>query len=412
MKNGWPTATLGDLCERITKGSSPKWQGFKYVDKPGVLFVTSENVRENEMLFEQPKYVEEAFNEKDTRSILKRGDVLTNLVGASIGRTAIFDRDDVANINQAVGILRCEPNRLHNRFLAYLLNSPVFTEILHDNEVNNARANLSLTFFKNLEIPLPPLSEQWRIVGILDEAFAGIATAKANAEKNRQNARALFESKLNDIFTQRGDDWMEKALFDLCDIKHGFAFKSQFFTDHGDYVMLTPGNFYESGGYRDRSDKQKFYRGEIPDGFILEKGDMLVAMTEQAAGLLGSPILIPESNKFLHNQRLGLVTGKPGVPWTNEFFFHVFNTQRVRKEIHDSASGVKVRHTSPKKIGAVVVSFPPSESEQLAIDANLRDVHEETQRLESIYQRKLAALDELKKSLLHQAFTGQLTADS
>ena len=83
-------------------------------------------------------------------------------------------------------------------------------------------------------------------------------------------------------------------------------------------------------------------------------------MTEQAAGLLGSPVLIPESDKFLHNQRLGLVTKKPGVPWTNEFFFHVFNTQAVRKAIHDSASGVKVRHTSPTKIGDVVVSFPTS----------------------------------------------------
>ena len=135
---------------------------------------------------------------------------------------------------------------------------------------------------------------------------------------------------------------------------------------------------------------------------------MLVAMTEQAAGLLGSPILIPEANKFLHNQRLGLVTKKPGVRWRNEFFYHVFNTRRVREEIHDSASGVKVRHTSPKKIGAVVVPFPRSESEQLAIDAHLREVQVETESLESVYRSKLRALDELKKSLLHQAFSGQL----
>ncbi len=263
-------------------------------------------------------------------------------------------------------------------------------------------------FIESYPISFPRPPEQRRIVGILDEALEGIATAKANAEKNLQNARALFENHLSAVFTQRGDGWVEKPLSELCDTKHGFAFKSKFFTDQGDYVMLTPGNFYESGGYRDRGEKQKFYCGEIPDGFILKKGDMLVAMTEQAAGLLGSPILIPESNKFLHNQRLGLVTKKPDVPWTNEFFFHVFNTQRVRQKIHDSASGVKVRHTSPKKIGAVVVSFPSSEAEQLAIDANLREVGEETQSLESIYQRKLAALDELKTSLLHQAFSGQL----
>ena len=131
-------------------------------------------------------------------------------------------------------------------------------------------------------------------------------------------------------------------------------------------------------------------------------------MTEQAAGLLGSPVLIPESDKFLHNQRLGLVTKKPGVPWTNEFFFHVFNTQAVRKAIHDSASGVKVRHTSPTKIGDVVVSFPTSIPKQRAIVSTLTDLEAETDRLASIYQQKLAALDELKKSLLHQAFSGEL----
>jgi len=267
---------------------------------------------------------------------------------------------------------------------------------------------LKFSDLRQFLVPTPPLPEQKRIVAILDEAFEGITTAKANAEKNLQNVRTLFENHLQAVFTQRGEGWKEKQLSDLCDIKHGFAFKSEFFTNTGDCVLLTPGNFYESGGYRDRGEKQKYYCGEIPAGYVLEKGDMLVAMTEQAAGLLGSPILVPESGKFLHNQRLGLVIKKIGVPWLNEFFFHVFNTQTVRKEIHDSASGVKVRHTSPTKIGEVVVSFPASIGEQRAIVSTLEDLHEETQQLESIYQQKLAALEELKKSLLHQAFSGQL----
>jgi type I restriction enzyme S subunit len=91
---------------------------------------------------------------------------------------------------------------------------------------------------RSLSFILPPLPEQRRIVGILDETFEGIATAKANAEKNLQNARALFESHLQSVFTERGEGWEEKPLADLCDIKHGFAFKSEFFTDGGDYVLL------------------------------------------------------------------------------------------------------------------------------------------------------------------------------
>ena len=261
---------------------------------------------------------------------------------------------------------------------------------------------------KAFHICHPPRAEQQRIVGLLDEAFAGLATAKANAEKNLQNARALFESHLQSVFTQRGPGWVEKPFSELCDIKHGHAFEGEFFSNEGEYVLLTPGNFYERGGYRDRGEKQKYYTGEIPRDYVLNEGDLLVAMTEQAAGLLGSPILAPESDKFLHNQRLGLVTKKPGVAWTNEFFFHAFNTQPVRKAIHASASGVKVRHTSPTKIGEVVVAFPTSLPEQKRIVTTLASLTEETQRLARLYERKLAALEALKKSLLHQAFTGQL----
>lgn len=261
---------------------------------------------------------------------------------------------------------------------------------------------------KAFHICHPALPTQRRIVRILDEAFDGIAIAKANAEKNLRNVRALFASHLQSVFAQRGEGWVKKRLAELCDIKHGFAFKSQFFTDQGDYVVLTPGNFYESGGYRDRREKQKYYSGEIPRAYVLEKGDLLVAMTEQAAGLLGSPIIVPESDRFLHNQRLGLIKGKPDVTWTNEFFFHVFNTRDIRKKIHDGASGVKVRHTSPAKIGEVVVAFPTSISAQHRIVSTLAELEGETRRLESIYQQKLAALGGLKKSLLHQAFSGAL----
>ena len=258
------------------------------------------------------------------------------------------------------------------------------------------------------DFPLPPLPEQHRIVAILDAAFDGIATAKANAEQNLQNARALFESHLQAVFTEQGEGWAEKPFSEICDIKHGYAFEGEFFSSAGEYVLLTPGNFYETGGYRDRGDKQKYYVGDIPRDYVLNEGDLLVAMTEQAAGLLGSPILVPESDKFLHNQRLGLVVKKPGVAWSNEFFFHVFNTKQVRQAIHESASGVKVRHTSPTKIGQVVVVFPSSVSEQEGIVVKLAALTEETQRLESLYRQKLAALEELKKSLLHQAFSGAL----
>ena len=259
---------------------------------------------------------------------------------------------------------------------------------------------------RQVEFPVPPLHEQRRIVAILDKAFEGIATAKANAERNVQNARDLFASWREAVLSTSGHGWDEAPLYDLCDIKHGYAFEGEFFAAEGDYVLLTPGNYFESGGYRDRGGKQKYFIGQIPSDYILSEGSLLVAMTEQAAGLLGSPLLVPESDRFLHNQRLGLVAGKPGVPWVNDFFFHAFNLSRVRAEIHASASGVKVRHTSPSKIGAVRVAFPTTVAAQREAASTLVKLAEECDQLVSVHERKLTALDELKKSLLHQAFSG------
>jgi type I restriction enzyme S subunit len=184
----WEEKRLEEICILISKGSSPKWQGIKYVDEPGVLFVTSENVGENTLLLEKRKFVEEKFNISDKKSILKNGDVLTNIVGASIGRTAIFDLDDIANINQAVCLIRCNQKFLFNEYLMYLLNSPFTKQHLHDNEVNNARANLSLGFFRSLLIPLPEFSEQRKVVDKI-KAF----------HIETQKLESIYQSKINDM---------------------------------------------------------------------------------------------------------------------------------------------------------------------------------------------------------------------
>lgn len=186
----WEEKPIKDLTEIVTKGSSPKWQGVNYVDEGGIFFLTSKNVGEGELLLNNKKYLEEKFNEIQKTSILKKGDVLTNIVGASIGRTAIFNLDEITNINQAVCLMRCNSKQVYNYYLMYLLNSPFFKSILHDNEVDNARANLSLTFFKNLIIPLPKIAVQKEIV---------------------ENIKSFLEEtkKLESIYTQKLADLEE-----------------------------------------------------------------------------------------------------------------------------------------------------------------------------------------------------------
>ena len=185
----WPMIAISETAAKITKGSSPNWQGIEYTSEPNdVLFVTSENVGLGQLLLEKPKYVERRFNEIEPKSVLKNGDVLTNIVGASIGRTAIFDLDVDANINQAVCIIRPDGSLILSKFLMTLLNSPEYISKLLGNSVENARANVSMGVLGGIKIPLPPIETQQAIVAEIEAEQVLVA---ANRE-----LIARFEKKI------------------------------------------------------------------------------------------------------------------------------------------------------------------------------------------------------------------------
>ena len=170
IPESWEWCRLTELSSVITKGSSPKWQGITYVDeKNGILFITSKNIGKEKLLMNKAKYVEKKFNDMHSTSILKFGDILTNIVGASIGRTAIYNlNSENSNINQAVCIIRLINLDFH-MYIIKFLNSPIAFQMMTNNSVDSARANLSLSSVSNFLIPLPPLAEQKRIVEKIEE---------------------------------------------------------------------------------------------------------------------------------------------------------------------------------------------------------------------------------------------------
>lgn len=149
-------------------------------------------------------------------------------------------------------------------------------------------------------------------------------------------------------------------LGDLLDIKHGFAFKSEHFADEGEKLVLTPGNFCKEGGLVLRNGKDRFYTGDFPSNFVLSPGDVLIALTDltQGAPLLGSPLTIPESGTFLHNQRLGKLVVRDPRRIDPRFAYYVFCDERVRAQIRSSATGATVRHTAPERVRTVVTAIP------------------------------------------------------
>ena len=194
LKLGWEFTRLENLTELITKGSSPKWQGVSYTDdKSDILFVTSENVGAFELLLDKKKFVEKKFNEIEPRSILKKNDLLMNIVGASIGRTATYDIDDLANINQAVCLIRTFPEYFTVAYSLIFFNSPVCISYMYDKQVDNARPNLSMSNISKFVIPVPPLAEQKRIVAKVDELMLLCDDLEQQTEESISAHQTLVE---------------------------------------------------------------------------------------------------------------------------------------------------------------------------------------------------------------------------
>lgn len=200
--SAWQWVRLGTVTQLITKGSSPRWQGVEYVTKDnGILFVTSENVGNYRLTkMHAPKYVERRFNEIEPRSILKSGDILMNLVGASIGRTAVYDLHERANINQAVALIRLvdRESDFCPQYLLYYFNSPIAIKMMLASRVVTAQPNMSLTDAREFPVPIPPLAEQYRIVAKLNELSELFERLESEIEITQAGYHELLEALLHE----------------------------------------------------------------------------------------------------------------------------------------------------------------------------------------------------------------------
>jgi type I restriction enzyme S subunit len=177
----------------------------------------------------------------------------------------------------------------------------------------------------------------------------------------------------------------------LFSIKHGFAFKSEWYSSDGDYQLVTLGNFIDKGGFKNDLSKAKFYDGEFPKEYILNKGDLIIALTQQVEGLLGSTAIVPESNRYVLNQRVGLMRCKPSVD--TAYINYLMRAQYIREQIERTAQGTKQRNTSPNKLYDVTawVSEP---QEQLQIGTFLSRIDDKIE-LNSKINAELEAMAKL-----------------
>jgi type I restriction enzyme S subunit len=298
-------------------------------------------------------------------------------------------------VSSHLATIVADTTQIEPRFLLYFLSTVAAQDLIQD----HAYPSLNLPTIEGISIQSPSLPEQQRIVGILDEAFEGITTAKANAEKNLQNARALFESHLQSVFTQRGEEWVDTILGEVYDVRDGTHDSPKYHATG--YPLITSKNLKREGlSFDDVSLISEQDYTKINERSVVHKGDVLFAMI----GTIGNPTLVEVDPNFaIKNVALfKLSKGQSGA-----FLRYYLGSSFVIQKMMNEAKGTTQKFVGLGYLRGFPINLPSFKTQTKVVDA-LDKLSAETQRLESIYRQKLSALEALKKSLLHQAFAGEL----
>ena len=397
----WKLVKLGDLLE-ITHGYAFKGEFFRE-EPPGDFLLSPGNFAIGGG-FKSDKF-KYYIGDVPENFVLTEGDILITMTDLSkaadtLGYPAIIPKSPKNYRflhNQRLGKVIINFDGLVDKiFLYYQLRTNCYRNEVLASATGTTVKHTSPNRIKVYQFYLPPLPEQKaiaRILSSLDDKielnrqmnetleaiaqtifkswFVNFDPVRAKIE-GRQPAgmdaatAALFPDELEESsLGQIPKGWKVKAVGDLVDIKHGYAFKGEFFrTEPPGDILLTPGNFARGGGFKD--DKFKYYIGEVPEDFVLDEGDLLVSMTDlsKAGDTLGYPALIPPPRKslYLHNQRLGKVIVKLNVPVSKFHLYYLLRTDEYRHEVLASATGTTVKHTSPDRIKNFKFPFPNNET--------------------------------------------------
>lgn len=314
------------------------------------------------------------------------------------GESTAFPVQGKVWVNNHAHVLRPHRDAILDSWLIYHLNHLDLTPFVTGLTV----PKLNQGNLVEIPVPVPPLAEQHRIVGILDEAFEGIATAKANAEQNIRNARALFESQLNEVLTRRGNHWADPTLGESCRISRGGSPRpiKQFITTAVDGInWIKIGDATASGKYIFETQEKIKPEGARRSRMVHE-GDFLLSNSMS----FGRPYIM-RTTGCIHDGWLVLSDYESA--FNQDYLYHVLGSPFVFRQFDRLAAGSTVRNLNIELASRVVVPAPPIEV-QAALGATFDALAEEVERLADVYERKTDALEELKKALLHQAFSGHL----
>ncbi len=396
MREDWEIKTLGEVYDvRDGTHDSPK-----YIDE-GYPLITSKNLKEGVVTFDKVKFI----SEKDYININKRskvnvGDVLFAMIGTIGSPTVITEEPNYAIKN--VALFKVDSSQ-SSQFLKYYLESKVVIDKMLKDANGSTQRFVGLGYLRKFEILIPPLPEQKQIVAILDQAFTAIDQAKANIEKNIENATGLFQSKLNEVFRQKGDGWESKKLREVCEgFQYGSSSKS---LSEGVIPVLRMGNIQNGKidwinlKYSDNKQENK--------KLLLIENDVLFNRTNSPE-LVGKSAIYKGEMPAIFAGYLIRIRGKRNL-LNNDFLnFYLNSAIALQYGYSVMSSSVNQANINASKLKEYSIQIPDYKS-QISLVKELQSIKNHLDDLIKSYSAKLESLEELKKSFLQKGFAGELT---
>ena len=400
MKQGWEEIKMVEACDILTCGvaSTPN-----YVDEEiGIPFLSAQNVRDGDIVLDKYNFITKEFHQKlTTKNKPSKGDILYSRVGAKYGEAGVVEHNFEFSVYVSVTLIRPKKELLNNYFLKNYLNSPRIKDLARKSITSSGVPNLNVNSVREFPVPIPPLPEQQRIVSILDEAFVAIAKAKSNAEQNLRNAKELFESYLQGVF--ENGNWETKKLNEITEVKDGTHDSPKYIKEGIPFVtqknIKLDGLTFDDTRFITDIDHEKFYKRSN-----VANGDILISMIGANRGMAA----IVNDKRVFSIKNVGLI--KSSVNINMNFLLHYLKSSKAMNYVLDMSNG-----GAQEFVGLTALrSFPiplPSLKEQQSVVQKLDALSAETKKLEAIYQQKINDLEELKKSILQKAFSGELVTN-
>jgi type I restriction enzyme S subunit len=402
---GWEMKKIDEVVIDYHQGLNTAGQKIKFVDE-GYPIIQTRNLNQGEIdISSKIKFMSkvdwELYKDKYKPSV---GDVFLTNIG-TIGKTAVVTIEEDYLIHWNIFIFKLDKSKVLPLYLKLFLDSPSSFDYYHSFQKGGTVSFITKKMISNLEIPLPPLPQQKQIVATLDKAFAAIDTAKVNAEQNLQNANELFENTLQILFDNK--NWEHKKLGEIASFKNGMNFTKSSKGQSIDIVGVK--NFKNKFWVPFEELEKVILDGEMSEAYQLKKGDIITVRSNGNPKLIGRTLLANEVNGSVSHSgftiriRLNSNTLHPA------FLCHYLKTSKTRKELVDSGNGVGIKSLNQGSLSSLMIPYPKSEEEQKLIVNKIEGISKQTKKLEAIYTQKIADLDEMKKSVLQKAFSGQLS---